>query len=167
MQQLTPTQQQALEAFHKTGELGILSNILIEDCCNYLESFENWEDHSLQNLHYIGDNYWMNEFEEGNSFLDLPAGSKIYIIQTLLSQTPDGKAVMPFLDVETEEILHNHYNHIIRLDEEGNEYVDEQPIYITLDHHLYKEFTEALRTGKSFERALETITKIYITEIYV
>lgn len=86
---------------------------------------------------------------------------KIYIIQTLLSRTPDGEAIMPFLDVEVPAYI------IITAKERGqntpSQAIDNFPRLpkLTLDHLLYREFTEALRTGKTVDEALAIIEKIY------
>jgi hypothetical protein len=79
--------------------------------------------------HYSGTSYEYHHLVE-NKF------AKINIIQTLLSRTPDGQAVMPFLD-----------------NDDGSVY--------TLDHLLYREFTKALRVGKTFDEALKIINLIY------
>lgn len=78
-------------------------------------------------------------------------GEEVWAIQTLLSRTPDNQAVMPFLDVETEfEKFQN--------DHGGIEYT-------TLDHLLYQQFTETLRTGKTLDEALSIINLIYLQNV--
>jgi hypothetical protein len=124
-----------------------------------------------------------------------------------LSRTPDGEAVMPFLDVFTKE-----YEEIINLAKNGlvsftpndiyhpiygkdhpiydiypNIKVSEKPFeetlitfssenygllpYIkkdipkTLDHLLHREFTEALRVGKTFDEAYKIINLIYLQNV--
>lgn len=194
MTTLTPTQQKDLKTYRETGELGSLSSLFIEDCHKHLESFEDWAKHPFSNLTYTGNGEWFNEFEEGNKFIDLPVGFKIHIIQTLLSRTNvvDGSvlllsnppqkayknvAVMPFLDVEvinTTEAFDNlngySYNNELSYGSTCFDIFEE--VYRkfaakTLDELLYREFTEALRLGKGFDFALETINKLYIDNIYV
>jgi len=109
---------------------------------------------------------------------------KLQFILALLSRTPDGQAVMSFLDVETREYkeakfeadcLEQEYKRYKYEDKARAEYCWRQCIDITnksqnmiktLDHLLFNSFVEALRTGKSFDEALEIITKIYILNIY-
>lgn len=129
-------------------------------------------------------------------FDDFSVEQKMYMIQIFLSRTKDDKcdccgwddssyqhepgckslnpidvAVMPFLDVETKEFVQ------AKKGMEGTENVEEARYladYIlnahapqTLDHLLYREFTETLRLGKSFDKALKAITKLYVSEIYL
>lgn len=61
----------------------------------------------------------------------------------LLSEI-DGKPVMPFLDVNV-------------VQDNGNGYLYQ----IKLDHLLYREFTEALRVGKSYDEALIATNELY------
>jgi hypothetical protein len=126
MYPLTPTQQKALITFKKTGELGILSNLLIEHCLEELKNNEEarnkfnniffsctkcekhtvsiWEkenEYSYYNEIRFAEKY--TDFIYGSNFDSLNDYKKINITQTLLSTTPDG-AVMPFLDVPIKEI---------------------------------------------------------------
>lgn len=84
---------------------------------------------------------------------------KIYIIQTLLSRTPDGEAVMPFLDVEIKDKEYGGYL-------QSFDYKGRKLIRYTLDNLLYREFTEALRVGKTVDEALQIIEKIYQENMY-
>lgn len=84
---------------------------------------------------------------------------QIYIIIMFLSRTKDGDAVMSFLDVDTETIIDEHI--AVRVDNEGREYGDPQPIFLKLLDLLRREFTEAIGNGKTVDEALEIIDKIY------
>lgn len=105
---------------------------------------------------------------------DLESVEKQLIIQTFLSRTPDG-AVMPFLDVKLGNIplntyLDKCYNFVVKTNITPQDHTKEirkiYPVY-TLDHLLYREFTEALRIGKTLDEALKIINKIYILNRYV
>lgn len=162
-----------------------LANVLIEDC---LKELKNSEETSKK-LGLLCDDRFNGIciYEEGSRtfrywlFQDYSNKDKVYIIQTLLSQI-DGKAVLEFLDVETKE--HKSLKDFIDGEKEDKDWKDEQTsnrkaiFYFwqkdklentpkTLDHLLYQEFTEALRIGKTFDEALEIITKIYLVQRYV
>jgi hypothetical protein len=107
---------------------------------------------------------------------------KIQFIQTLLSITPDGEAVMPFLDVNNKlwinknrEVneLAEQKNHEMQLKFPGViKTIARQGIALgerdimpkTLDYLLYREFTEALRIGKNINQALAIINRTFINE---
>ena len=127
-----------------------LENILIEDCYNYLESFEDYEAHPFNKNHlqYLYENKWMDGNGYEGDFKSWNEPFQIYIIQTLLSRTLDGKAVMPFLDVFVKS-LHKE-----------NSFMS-----FKLDEYLFSNFTNALRVGKTFEEALFTINLIYSQNI--
>ena len=94
-------------------------------------------------------------------FLDLYTYSeKVVTVLDLLSRTPDGQAVMPFLDVETKKVKE------YWIQGEINGVPKECFEYFNLDHYLYREFTEALRVGKGFDLALQHINQLYIDSIY-
>jgi hypothetical protein len=181
MHPLTPTQQQALITYKETGELGILSNLLIEHCLeelmmqqkayrNYSRmakfifvfvDFEPFESNGEEEpLFYTGGND-----DVYDKFGDLNVEYQKIITETLLSRTPDGQAVMPFLDVETKETMR-----FIGQQEHHTEDTTMQLFELlpkTLDHLLYREFTEALRIGKTPDQALLEITKDYINHFYL
>lgn len=130
----------------------------IEDCCKYIESLEEiWDYFRIMGyeLDYQTDNNWYHEVFGEGSFSELTNEYKVYIIQVLLSRAPDGQAVMPFLDVDLE------------VEEKNIKYVRDSLGNLicippkTLDHLLYREFTKALRVGKSFDEALEIVDEIY------
>jgi hypothetical protein len=130
--------------------------------------------------HYSGTSYEYHHLVE-NEF------AKINIIQTLLSRTPDGQAVMPFLNSEIkDDKLYDKYGEktilqctrvwyaweVGTMTEEdfddcvvNDEFIAEiAELYNapqTLDHLLHREFTEALRVGKTFDEALKIINLIY------
>lgn len=166
----------------------IIDNPEVKDKVNYaLEPYELkfdhyiWHNNNTQSL-----NIWKPELhhkvfegysniyklnvdtteEATKSFLKLPKYWLVLIIQTLLSRV-DGKAVMEFLDVESED-----YQALAAAKDiawqDGMKRIIQKQIDITprtLDHLLYKEFTEALRIGKSLDETLEIINNIYIENI--
>jgi hypothetical protein len=101
-----------------------LENALLEDCLD----------------NYIDGSYTVQWFND-RCFV------KLEKILSFLSRTPDGEAVMPFLD----KILVGY--------ESGYNDVH------YLDHLLYRKFTEALRVGKPFGEALSIINLIYCQNI--
>ena len=135
-----------------------LDNVLIEDCLIELNkdqkgysNFKNaWiysNDTSLVHIsmrkHTNFKNIFLvdiDSYEEYKPYYSQTKMVKVCIIQTLLSRTPDGQAVMPFLD-----------------NDDGSVY--------TLDHLLYREFTKALRVGKTFDEALKIINLIYCQNV--
>ena len=135
-----------------------LANALIEDCLIELNkdqkgysNFKNaWiysNDTSLVHIsmrkHTNFKNIFLvdiDSYEEYKPYYSQTKMVKVCIIQTLLSRTPDGQAVMPFLD-----------------NDDGSVY--------TLDHLLYREFTKALRVGKTFDEALKIINLIYCQNV--
>ena len=122
---------------------------------------------------------------EYRDFLDLYTYSeKVVTVLDFLSRI-DGQAVMPFLDVETKDWkeskdIYLPDNKVIPaiwtggfsmentaiVSKDEPEYTMKQ-IYRTLDHLLYREFTEALRVGKGFDLALQHINQLYIDHFYV
>lgn len=137
-----------------------LKNVLIEDCFEIIiekglsVNFGNslrfeicgwYNDQKFLGFyisnHTDGDDLYFSEV----AYERLNYHEKIIVIQTLLSRTPDGQAVMSFLDV--------------RLDTRFYKWADKPT---TLDHLLYREFTEALRIGKTFDEGLEIINLIYL-----
>ena len=115
---------------------------LIQDCLTELKDNEE-VNNSFNEFSYIG--------TYDASWEDLYEYEQVLFTQALLSRV-DGKAVMKFLDVlANEQITEIRGGFMIT--------------GIYLDHLLYREFTEALRVGKSLEEALEIINKIYIDNI--
>ena len=90
------------------------------------------------------------------TFENLLPTQKTVVIQTLLSRTPNGQAIIPFLNVKSkyynDDCNHPYHHILIKIPQ-------------TLDHLLYQEFTESLRVGKTFEEALFTINLIYCQNI--
>jgi hypothetical protein len=192
MYQLTPPQQKALETYKKTGELGILSNLLIEHCLEELKSndkavdkFNNiffsctkcekhivriWEkenEYSYYNEIRFTEKY--TDFIYGSNFDSLNDYKKINITQTLLSRTPDG-AVMPFLDVETKEVREEVDNlaKTYYLSSTRDYIKSITGLFETLRQQLSQKYhnliTEKFKTP---EEALLEITKDYINHFYV
>jgi hypothetical protein len=145
-----------------------LENALLEDCLEKLKKedvintkykklgFSGTYDKQNDNEYIICFNGYMMDnknlnirpFKKGAlSFLGWSDTLKTCAIQTLLSRTPEGEAVMPFLD----KILVGY--------ESGYNDVH------YLDHLLYRKFTEALRVGKPFGKALSIINLIYCQNI--
>lgn len=116
-----------LQTIFKNAEIDFGS---FSNCCVY---------YAKNNFHYI------DQPQSTINFYSLNLACKTDFVQTLLSRTPDGQAVMPFLDVKVEAYKTLSYPAELK----------------TLDHLLYREFTEALRVGKTFDEALQIITKIY------
>lgn len=92
------------------------------------------------------------------------------IVLSFLSRTPDGKAVMEFLDLKNLRFSPTYTHQIMELKgmtlrkiDKYNKTKDQPPK--TLDHLLYREFTEALRSGKTLDEALDKIEKIYLENI--
>jgi len=209
MYQLTPTQQQALTTFKETGELGILSNLLIEHCLEELKNNEEARNKfNKQNLVKVSFHCLSTETKKILNFLwydgrvlgTVTAGSKpdnspisIYIIQTLLSTTPDG-AVMSFLDVPVKEIqkvvittyhrgkLHVNYEYNIGrfAIPVGYDYSNEKQINnldaltvcnvtpTTLRQQLSQKYHNLItEQSKTPEEALLEITKTYINHFYI
>jgi anaerobic glycerol-3-phosphate dehydrogenase len=154
---MTPQQQTDLNLWKQDQSQPLpksLANALIEDCLIELNkdqkgysNFKNaWiysNDTSLVHIsmrkHTNFKNIFLvdiDSYEEYKPYYSQTKMVKVCIIQTLLSRTPDGQAVMPFLD-----------------NDDGSVY--------TLDHLLYREFTKALRVGKTFDEALKIINLIY------
>lgn len=157
---MTPQQQTDLATWKQdiTQPLpASLENALIERCLDALRNSETRK--RFNSLRYSTYLYCRDNldiaFEGGVFSLNFIKKTKNNllqnIIQTLLSRTPEGQAVMPFLDVETKEISQ------IKL--------YEKDIYFTLDHLLYREFTESLRVGKTFDQALSIINLIYLQNV--
>lgn len=189
MPNLTTEQQKDLEIYKKTGELGTLKNqllgdtgtlknLLIEHCLEELKC----SDHARDKFNSI----LRLEIPENTDDLLISNGEyQIIFIQILLSRTPNGQAVLPFLDVEdweakaVKKVIDSNKQKIKTLEANDPENkwkyyfkieVDHKEIYLidlpkTLDHLLYREFTEILRTGKGLDKALETINKLYLDSL--
>jgi len=171
------------------------NNKLIEDClaelANNAEARERFNSLAFGEIFtQLLDEFWFigDDQEEDNisrsqfliqgsktigSFNNLYTERKLHIILTLLSATPDGQAVMPFLDVETEkyknlkdqeEMMSNAIQ-----ESEGAVQPDYQLIELlqntpkTLRQLLLQEFTRVcFGEGQGFDKALETINLIYL-----
>ena len=186
MSTLTPTQLKDLEIYRTTGELGSLKDLFIDDCLRKLQTdlnvqnrFNYFKDQtgliiSYNNdgeellLHFVASGYY-NDLSDTVVLLDLnrykqEPDQPIYslFIQALLSRTPEGQAVMPFLDVWIEQSKIFRFWWCEDVEDFAEEYLPSK-----LDELMFREFTEALRLSKGFEKAFETITKIYIDTIYL
>lgn len=156
MSKLKETQIKDIQTWLKDTSQSLpesIKNIFIEDCFEGLENDEvikifNKTSNIKCNIGYRHIATKEKEVQFGNlnttNFKDLNTVYQSYIIQTLLSRA-DSKVLMPFLGVEVECLYES----------------------MTLDHLLYREFTEALRVGKTLDESLEKVTKIYIQNIYV
>ena len=149
-----------------------LANVLIEDCLKELKNNLSCRiilDQGLLRKTIIRQKDGEIGFGFGGRKLEeLEKDDQVIILLKLLSQI-DGKAVIPFLDVESPEL-----REVKRImfgsthpfaSEIGGEIIKIMPK--TLDHLLYREFTESMRIGKTFDEALEIITKIYLVQRYV
>jgi hypothetical protein len=158
-----------------------LENVLLEDCLEGLKKedvintkykklgFSGTYDKQNDNEYIICFNGYMMDnknlnirpFKKGTlSFLGWSDTLKTCAIQTLLSRTPDGEAVMPFLGMDTQEVQ-------AAKGASMPNYVIEKIEVKTLDHLLYQEFTEALRLGKGFYGAYQAINLIYLQNAYL
>jgi hypothetical protein len=146
-----------------------LDNVLIERC---IKEFNNNEKVRIAFKYYefgytLGK---MNIFPSGGKEIKLTA------MLFFLSCTPDGQAVMPFLDVESKEYKEAKANkETVIVNAHGYDYCDAvgldkdtpydccpELIIKKLDHLLFNSFVEALRTGKTFDEALKIINLIYL-----
>jgi hypothetical protein len=107
---------------------------------------------SVWSLERLIGGYWNGKVDSTPSLFNLIELEQRHVIQTLLSRTPDGKAVMEFLDVELK------YNKIIKPTTHP-ELIRALPK--TLRELLYTKFTTALYNGKSLEEAINIIEDIY------
>lgn len=132
-----------------------LENVFIDECEKYIV-----ENQGILNLHPIfqilGEIIYTSDETITGMVLE---NLRTLSILTLLSRTPEGEAVMLFLDVET-KIAKEYW-----IQGEINGVIQECFEYFTLDHLLYREFTEALRVGKTFDEALKIINKAYLVNI--
>jgi hypothetical protein len=104
---------------------------------------------------------------------DMNTVEKTLYIQTLLSRI-DGKAVLPFLDVESKE-YNKKYNNFYDIIENGISTSEDIHNFLklklppqTLQEQMSLAFWRALSMeGKNVDEALEVITKIYLKELYV
>lgn len=181
-----------------------LKNVLIDRCLKTIISTKVTENFNSVNKSgfraVISHKIYKDGFEDLNKltvyfdkadgmaeFKNLPRNICLLIIIGFLSRTPDGQAVMPFLNVETKEsreilkkmqkieipqIIFNPFSNKFPEPVLKNMYAVQLYRNLnsqrqTLDHLLYQEFTEALRIGKTFDQALEIMTKTYLLNQYV
>jgi hypothetical protein len=181
---MTPQQQTDLQLWKQDQSQPLpasLDNVLIERC---IKEFNNNEKVRIAFKYYefgytLGK---MNIFPSGGKEIKLTA------MLFFLSRTPDCKAVMPFLNSEIkDDKLYDKYGEktilqctrvwyaweVGTMTEEdfddcvvNDEFIAEiAELYNapqTLDHLLHREFTEALRVGKTFDEALGIINLIYL-----
>ena len=171
---MTPQQQTDLQLWKQDQSQPLpasLDNVLIERC---IKEFNNNEKVRIAFKYYefgytLGK---MNIFPSGGKEIKLTA------MLFFLSRTPDGQAVMPFLDVETKTIANKLFTiYKTKMEKSDEEYPElDQKVKqtyknysiffnakeATLDHLLHREFTEALRVGKTFDEALGIINLIYL-----
>jgi hypothetical protein len=184
------TTEQAIEVFKANPDIvpPELSNKLVEDCIDFLKSSkENRFNFNLDSQIKCDFSFvavwnvsrppapYLHFFEKNEDpSINIELDKKSYynsclhtlVVLRLLSRRRDGQALMEFLDVETE------YRQTINV---GTYREDDTLRYTrcdfvektTLDKKLYREFTEALRVGKTFDEALAIINHIYLRELYV
>lgn len=194
MSNLTTTQQVDLKTWldHKDPASqplpDSLKNVLIERCLEevYKRNYNNYLDDRLSIIgHSFFKNHYTIEINNDINYFTLPLNEcsheiQIYIIQTFLSRTPDGQAVMPFLDVETQEFKREvakmckgeiscSYNDSEARIQFVKRYLEEEKKIIrTLQEKLSFGFWKATSMqAKAFDQALETITKTYLLHFYV
>ena len=176
---MTPNQQTDLKTWLKDQSQELpasLDNVFIEDCLEELKNNEEARDRFDLQGKFTGCFYLASELIEDEvetkkeavdfikhflSFFEL--GQTLILFLTLLSRTPEG-AVMPFLDVEIDYFDHTWLMSNVEHIEIGESIQLRVPQ--TLDHLLYREFTEALRVGKTLDEALKIINKIYLLNRY-
>lgn len=123
-----------------------LDNLFIEDC---LEEYS--KKINIQKL-FAKYEFGGCELAKIQNFFSWEKEWQLTGVLFFLSRTPDG-AVMPFLDAKLPKV---------EVQFEVDPMCPE-----TLDHLLYREFTEALRIGKTLDEALKIINKIYILTMNV
>jgi hypothetical protein len=186
---MTPQQQTDLQLWKQDQSQPLpasLENVLIERCLYELDTnlkskkyFNKVSprEHVKKDIFYYNKEYDISWYDQENEWTDIP--DKPLIIQTLLSRTPDGQAVMPFLDVESKEYKEAKANkETVIVNAHGYDYCDAvgldkdtpydccpELIIKKLDHLLFNSFVEALRTGKTFDEALKIINLIYLQNI--
>jgi hypothetical protein len=128
-----------------TPQLKNLETAFIDDCLKEFNKNKNTRE--LYFKHEFG-----FDTSEIKYFEIWEKEERLTTVLFFLSRTPDGQAVMPFLDVDTEWELFTSTPEIQ---------------YKKLDHFMYEQFTEALRVGKGFELALQQINQLYIDHFYV
>lgn len=183
MPTLTPQQQTDFNLWLQDTKQELpasLQDKLIEDCFKFVEEKGKYSLHDLDNcmvgqLEHQYFTFYLGKIED-----TWKEDRNILTCLNFLSRK-DGVAVIPFLDVETKE-----YSKQLKINrgilvewgdncntaEQLNEALDRgsqkvKQVPSTLDRLLYHEFTEAIRIGKSFNEALNIITKIYLKEVYV
>lgn len=143
-----------------------LKNVLIDRCldeCNksakVQELFEKYE-------------FGFKIKEEIKYFFGWKKEDRFTTVLFFLSRTPDGQAVMEFLNVETTQymdyycMLEEAFGYDISDQIQVNELLNNIPK--TLDKKMLKQFVlEGAGVGKTFDQALEIITKTYLLHFYV
>jgi len=115
---------------------------LIQDCMNEVKNNEAMLNFVCEKIYPISiyplDIKPFSTRQRSLDFEYLYDHEKIVIIMAFLSRTPDGKAVIPFLDIKFNLEL------------------------VKLDEYLFTHFTNSLRLGKTFDEALEITNQIYL-----
>jgi hypothetical protein len=107
-------------------------------------------------------------FWDGLLFQGLREDRQIYVVIKLLSRTPDGEAVIPFLDVRIENDIE--ITTVVYTDCELNEKDEKIEIALvsTLQEKMSMEFWKASSMqGKNIDQALEVINRTFINETLV
>jgi hypothetical protein len=123
---------------------------LLQDILNHLATNPEAKERfnlisSVKMLHEFG-NLEFYQVANWFDFTNSDDHTQVYIIQTALSNTPDGVAVCDFLSVKVET-------------------TKEARPFVALNRILFQTFTTALFNGKSFETALEETNAVYLAEI--
>jgi len=160
--------------------------------CTFYDSSCDYDPQIPNLLLYDDVKFEIYQYNTSDTFFwyELENYCQLVIIQALLSRTSDGQAAMSFLDVEINLVKKDKTINSLKAEiakyKKENRGIDfihttelelrqvETEKYLlleifpkTLDHLLYREFTEAIRVGKTFDQALEIINKIYLNNIYV
>jgi DNA polymerase III psi subunit len=169
---------------------------LLTDILNHLATSPEARERFNQNKYFICEfneyllfDIWNHTFEVPNKqvFEHFTPKLKQIIIQTALSNTPDGQAICGFLDWKLQKPTPFLYNLGTRLDDliKSNtipkQFIDiikdlilsliktnKEILYNNphrLNHLLYQTFTTALFHGKDFETALNETNEVYLEEI--
>jgi hypothetical protein len=147
-----------------------MSYKIIEDCLAELANNQEARDrfNLVSNVRtFINDDKSV-VFWDGGTFESWSEDRRCYIVLTLLSRTPNDKAVMEFLDVENPEIQKIKNISVSSSHPCAGDISIEiiKMIPQTLQSLLLQEFTKVcFGEGKGFEEALKVIDQIYINNL--
>jgi hypothetical protein len=175
MSALTPKQQAELQKYIDQGqpqdfEFVALKDYFLQRCFEILKNSE--EARAVFNKISYVRSFIDHEndlvFWDGLLFQGLREDRQIYVVIKLLSRTPDGEAVIPFLDVRIENDIE--ITTVVYTDCELNEKDEKIEIALvsTLQEKMSMEFWKASSMqGKNIDQALEVINRTFINETLV